>query len=54
MSTLIRPDSPALEAAKDYAWQLGSTLDEDKIRWIIEAFLDAESLEMPSSEVAQA
>ena len=37
----LKPDSPALLAACDYAWKTGSDVTSEQVRWIVEAFLEA-------------
>jgi hypothetical protein len=38
----IKPDSPALLAACDYAWKTGSNVTSEQVRWIVEVFLEGD------------
>ncbi len=47
----IDANSPALEAAAEYAFNLGVVVDKQQLRWIVEAFLEEEDADIgPSGE----
>jgi hypothetical protein len=50
MKHQLKPDSPALLAACDYAFQTGSNVTAEQVRWIIEAFLEADETPFSDSD----
>ena len=46
----IKHDSPALLAACDYAFQTGSNVTAEQVRWIIEAFLETDETPFHDSD----